>query len=64
MPSFEENIVHIALCMSVGWSVFLDSRFPTTCETYNKDLLTQFHITYQFKCRNMYNAHKLTQRNL
>ena len=31
--------VHIALCLSVGWSVYLDSRFPTTCETYNKDRL-------------------------
>ena len=35
-----KKIVHIALCMSVGWSVYLDSRFPTTCETYNKDHLT------------------------
>ena len=37
-----KKMVHIALCicMSVGWSVYLDSRFPTTCETYNKDRLT------------------------
>ena len=28
------KMVHIALCMSVGWSVYIDSRFPTTCETY------------------------------
>ena len=35
-----KKIVHIALCISVGWSVYLDSRFPTTCETYNKDRLT------------------------
>ena len=32
-----KKMVHIALCMSVGWSVYLDSRFPTACETYNKD---------------------------
>ena len=36
-----KKIVHIALCMSVGWSVYLDSRFPTTCETYYEDRLTQ-----------------------
>ena len=35
-----KKIVHIALCMSVCWSVYLDSRFPTTCETYNKYRLT------------------------
>ena len=35
-----KKMVHIALCMSVGWSVYLDSRFPTACETYNKDRLT------------------------
>ena len=29
-----KKMVHITLCMSVGWSVYLDSRFPTTCETY------------------------------
>ena len=34
------TMVHIALCMSVGWSVYLDSRFQTACETYNKDRLT------------------------
>ena len=34
------TMVHIVLCMSVGWSVYLDSRFPTDCETYNKDRLT------------------------
>ena len=39
MP-YSKKMVHIALCMSVGWSVYLDSRFPTTCETYNKDRLT------------------------
>ena len=33
-------MVLIALCMSVGWSVYLDSRFPIACETYNKDRLT------------------------
>ena len=27
-----KKMVHIALCMSVGWSVCLDSRFPNTCE--------------------------------
>ena len=27
-----KKMVHIALCMSVGWSVYLDSRFPTACE--------------------------------
>ena len=31
-----KKMVHIALRKSVGWSVYLDSRFPTTCETYNK----------------------------
>ena len=35
-----KKMVHIALRKSVGWSVYLDSRFPTTCETYNKDGLT------------------------
>ena len=35
-----KKMVHIALCMSVGWSVYLDSRFLTACETYNKDRLT------------------------
>ena len=35
-----KKMVHIALCMSVGWSVYLDSLFPTTCETYNTDCLT------------------------
>ena len=35
-----KKMVHIALCMSVGWSVYLDNRFPTTCETYNKHRLT------------------------
>ena len=35
-----KKMVHIALCMSVGWSVYLDSRFQTACETYNKDRLT------------------------
>ena len=34
------TMVHIALCMSVGWSVYLDCRFPTACETYNKNRLT------------------------
>ena len=34
------TMVHIALCMSVEWSVYLDSRFPTACETHNKDRLT------------------------
>ena len=38
LPS--RKMVHIALCMSVGWSVYIDSRFPTACETYNKDCLT------------------------
>ena len=32
--------VHIALCMSVGWSLYLDSRFPTSCETYRLTPLT------------------------
>ena len=35
-----KKMVHIALRKSVGWSVYFDSRFPTTCETYNKDRLT------------------------
>ena len=35
-----KEMVYIALCMTVGWSVYLDSRFPTACETYNKDRLT------------------------
>ena len=37
-----KKMVHIALCicMSVGWSVCLDIRFQSTCETYNKDRLT------------------------
>ena len=35
-----KKMAHITLCMSVGWSVYLDSRFPTACETYNKDRLT------------------------
>ena len=35
-----KKMLHIALYMTVGWSVYLDSRFPTDCETYNKDRLT------------------------
>ena len=35
-----KKMVHIALCMSVGWYVYLDNRFPTACETYNIDRLT------------------------
>ena len=35
-----KKMVHIALCMSVGCSVYLDSRITTACETYNKDRLT------------------------
>ena len=27
LPS--KKMLHIALCMSVGWSVYLDNRFPT-----------------------------------
>ena len=33
---FSKKMVHIDLCMSVGWSVYLDGRFPTACETYLK----------------------------
>ena len=43
-------MVHIAVCMSVGWSVYLDSRFPTTCETYNKDRLTPSTSTWYPHC--------------
>ena len=39
MLFFEEEGAY-CLYMSVGWSVYLDSRFPTTCETYNTDRLT------------------------
>ena len=35
-----KKMVHIALRKSVGWSVYLDSRIPTSCETYYKDRLT------------------------
>ena len=35
-----KKMVHIALCMSAGWSVYPDSRFQDTCETYNKDRMT------------------------
>ena len=45
-----KKIVHIALCMSVGWSVYLDSWFPTACETYNKDRLTPQTSTWYPHC--------------
>ena len=34
------KMMHIVVCMSVGWSVYLYSRFPTIWETYNVDRLT------------------------
>ena len=43
-------MAHIALCMSVGWSVYLDNRFPTTCETFNKDRLTPYTSTWYPHC--------------
>ena len=41
-----KKMVHIALYMSFGWSVYLDRRFPTACETYNKDRLTPWTSTW------------------
>ena len=47
-----KKMVHIALLVSVGWSVYLDSRFLTACETYelNKDRLTPKTSTWYPHC--------------
>ena len=42
------TMVHIALCMSVGWSVYLDSRFPTACETNLIKMRLDISVTLRF----------------
>ena len=52
-----KTMVHIALCMSVCWSVYLESRFLTACETYNKDRLAPKTSTWYPNCiEDLYSA--------
>ena len=47
-----KKMVHIALCMSVGWSVYLDNRFPT----YNTDHLTPLDFNYPHCIEDLYRS--------